>query len=63
MSAGGQNVVADLIHQPISSWEEFEAIYECALSSIYINIFSFSDLQLRSLIALLRKHVKLPPQS
>ncbi|KIR32411.1 microtubule motor protein [Cryptococcus deuterogattii MMRL2647] len=30
MSAGGQNVVADLIHQPISSWEEFEAIYDTA---------------------------------
>ncbi|OXH40593.1 microtubule motor protein [Cryptococcus neoformans] len=30
MSAGGQNVIADLIHQPISSWEEFETIYEAA---------------------------------
>nr|KIR84567.1 microtubule motor protein [Cryptococcus tetragattii IND107] len=30
MSAGGQNVIADLVHQPISSWEEFEAIYDTA---------------------------------
>ncbi|KJE02174.1 microtubule motor protein [Cryptococcus gattii NT-10] len=30
MSAGGQNVIADLVHQRISSWEEFEAIYDTA---------------------------------
>ncbi|EAL22482.1 hypothetical protein CNBB3610 [Cryptococcus deneoformans B-3501A] len=30
MSAGGHNVIADLIHQPISSWEEFETIYDTA---------------------------------
>ena len=39
MSAGGHNVIADLIHQPISSWEEFETIYEYAQLTVYTNMF------------------------
>ncbi|WVQ71595.1 hypothetical protein IAR50_001135 [Cryptococcus sp. DSM 104548] len=33
MSTNGQNVVADLIHQPITSWEQFESDYDIASRS------------------------------
>ncbi|ODO03406.1 microtubule motor protein [Cryptococcus wingfieldii CBS 7118] len=32
-STGGQNVVADLIYQPITSWEQFEVDYDVASKS------------------------------